>query len=102
VFSFYYNMSNDRRPMRAPPGCGMLAAMPRPALTTALIRLAELRTQRDRLATERRRILVRDDPDRAEQLRELDATRLEVEAEIRQARSVVDALRVGRAMARAG
>ena len=66
--------------------------MPRPSLTAALIRLAQLRTQRDGLAIERRRIVVRDEPDRAERLR----------AEIRRARSIVDVLRAGRTMARAG
>jgi hypothetical protein len=73
--------------------------MPRPTLTAALARLAELRAGRDGIAKERRRIVVRDDPDRQNRLRDLDAARVEVEAEIRAARSVVEVLRAGRAMA---
>ena len=73
--------------------------MPRPSLTAALTRLAELRTQRDRLAMARRRIVVRDDPDRARQLADLDADRLTIELEIRRARGVVDVLKAGRTMA---
>ena len=71
--------------------------MPRPSLTVAIARLAELRAQRDRLATARRCIVVRDDPDRARQLTDLDADRLTIELEIRRARGVVEVLRAGKA-----
>ena len=74
----------------------------RPSLTAALARLAELRAQRDGIAKERRRVVVTDGPDRQKLLLQLDAARLDVEAEIRPARGPVDALRAGRTMARAG
>ena len=68
--------------------------MSRPSLTAALAHLAELRTQRDALAKERRRGLIRDDPDPRHRFIELDAERLTVEAEIREALGLVVHLRV--------
>ena len=88
-----------RSPARYQPQA--LLAMPRPSLISALARLSELRAQHDRLATERRRIEVRDEPDRAKQLAEGDAERLEVEAEIREALGMVVHLRVRHAASRA-
>ena len=76
-------------------------SMAQPSLDAALTRLAELRRRRDCLAVERRRIVISDAPDRAGRLQYLDAERLEIEVEIRQARTVVDVLRTRRAMARA-
>src|SRR5258706_13589203 len=76
--------------------------MTRPSLTAALAHLAELRARRDRLAIARRRVVIGEAADRGRRLREIDVERLEVEVEIRQARSVVDVLRTRRVMSRAG
>src|SRR5437763_873906 len=76
-------------------------SMPRPSLTIALSHLAELRARRDRLTIERRRVVIGEAADRGRRLREIDAERLEVEVEIRQARGVADVLRTRRVMASA-
>ena len=76
--------------------------MPRPSLTAALARLAELRDLRQKLVITRLRLVAGADRDRAERLAEIEADRLAVEREIRRARSVVEFLRIGQPMRRAG
>src|SRR5262249_52557972 len=77
-------------------GCGMLLSMNRPSLKSAMSRLAELCAQRGKLAAERVRVVASNGPDRQQQLEEIGADRLTVEAAIREAKATVMRLQAGR------
>ena len=62
--------------------------MPRPSLTAALARLAELRDERKRRARDRFKVVAGDWPNRTDALRQVDAWRAECDEEIRQTKLV--------------
>ena len=77
--------------------------MPRPSLTAALARLAELRDERKRRARDRFKVVVGDFEDRAATIRQVDAWRAEVDEEIRRTKAEIARLMAKRdAMRKAG
>src|SRR6266851_1419672 len=68
---------------------GMWSEMPRPSLTTALARLADLRAERKRRARDRFKLVAGDHEDRAAWIRQVDAWRAEVDEEIRHTKALV-------------
>ena len=70
--------------------------MPRPSLTTALARLAELRDERKRRDRERLKVVAGDWEDRAALICQVDQWRAELDEEIRQTKAEVARLQAER------